>query len=340
MKTSTARSSGRAALVLLIVSMVFSTAPPVHAADDVSLALDWIVNGTHAGYFVALDKGWYADEGLKLFISRGYGSGDTVKRVATKSATFGVHDTGALIAGRARESVPVKAVYMVYGKAALGLLYVAESGIKGPKDLEGRKLARSAGGASVIMLPGFLAANNIDRSKLEELVVDGAALLPMLLSRKVDAVIEQSLHLGRFQAQAKKQGLTVKPMRFSDYGLVTYGNAVTIHDDTIKARPDLIARFLRATDKGFKWAFEHKEEAITAIRKSNPEVQLEWAREELEGVESIAWSPEAKARGLGWIDRDKMNETIETVTKALGLVRKLSESEVYTLDFHPAVHKK
>ncbi|MCI0634583.1 MAG: ABC transporter substrate-binding protein, partial [Actinobacteria bacterium] len=64
MNTATSRSSGRAALVLLIASVLFATAPPVHAADEASLVLDWLVNGTHAGYFVALDKGWYADEGL------------------------------------------------------------------------------------------------------------------------------------------------------------------------------------------------------------------------------------------------------------------------------------
>lgn len=323
-------------VVLLAVFLLLIGVPVAGAAEDVTLALDWIVNGTHAGYFVAADKDWYRDEGLNVTIQRGFGSGDTVKRVGVKTAVFGVNDTGAMIAGRARENIPVKAVYMVYGQAALGLLYLEESGIKAPKDLEGRKLARSAGGASVVMFPGFIAANGIDRSKIEEVVVDGAAFLPMLLSRKVDAVLEQSLHLGRFQAQAKKQGLTVKPMRFADYGLVAYGNAISVHDDTARTKPDLIRRFLRATDRGFRWAFEHKADAVAIIRKNNPEVQLEWGVEELEGVEALAWSPEARQHGLGWIDRAKMTATIETVTSALKLPRKLDVEEAFTIDLHPA----
>ncbi|MBI4013940.1 MAG: ABC transporter substrate-binding protein [Candidatus Rokubacteria bacterium] len=326
--------AGLAALVLL--GTVLGTAiAPAGAEDEVSLALDWIVNGTHAGYFAAQDKGAYRDEGLKVTIGRGFGSGDTVKRVGTKAVTFGVADTGAMLAGRSREQIPVKAVYMVYGQAALGLLYLEESGIKAPKDLEGRKLARSAGGASVVMFPGFVAANHLDRSKLEEVVVDGATFLPLLLARRVDAVLEQSLHQGRFQAQAKKQGLTVRAMRFADYGLVAYGNTVIVHDDTLKERGDLIRRFLRATDKGLKWAFGHKDEAIGIIRKNNPEVDLEWGVEELAGLEALAWSPEAKRSGLGWIDRDKMAATIETVTTALKLPRKLGVEDAYTTAFQP-----
>jgi NitT/TauT family transport system substrate-binding protein len=322
-------------LALVALGSALGAGSPARAADDVSLALDWIVNGTHAGYFVALDRGWYRDEGLNVKIGRGFGSGDTVKRVGTKTATFGVNDTGAMIAGRSRENIPVKAVYMVYGQAALGLLYLEESGIKTPRDLEGRKVARSAAGASVVMFPGFLNANKLDRGKIEEVVVDGATFLPLLLSRKVDAVLEQSLHLGRFQAQAKKQGLTVKPMRFADFGLVAYGNAITVHDDTAREKADLVRRFLRATDKGLKWAFEHKAEAIAIIRKNNPEVQLDWGLEELEGLEALAWSPEARAHGLGWIDRAKMTATIETVTGALKLPRQVSADEVSTLELHP-----
>lgn len=329
-------ASGMAA-VLIFVAAALTGGRSALAEDNVTLALDWIVNGTHAGYFVALDKGWYKDNGINVEISRGHGSGDTVKRVGVKNATFGVVDTGALIAGKAREGIPDRAVYMVYGKAALGLLYLEESGIKEPKDLEGRSIARSAKGASVVMFPGFLAANHLDRSKINELVVDGATFLPMLLSRKVDAVLEQSLHLGRFQAQADKQGLHVKPMRFSDYGLVAYGNTIIVHEDTLKENPDLVRRFLKATDQGMKWAFAHKKQAIDIVRKQNPEVKLDWGVEELAGTEELAWSPEAKEHGLGYIDEAKMAQTIATVTNALKLPKQLTPAEVYTDEFNPNV---
>src|SRR3954468_1473086 len=144
------------------------------AQEPVSLALAWVVNGTHAGYFIAKDKGYYKDVGLDVTLSRGFGSGDTVKRVASRSALIGVADTGAIIASRANDDIPVRIVAMMYDRATLGLIYLAETGIKVPKDIEGRAIGRSASGATVNMFPGFLKVNNIDRSKIREVVVDGA----------------------------------------------------------------------------------------------------------------------------------------------------------------------
>jgi hypothetical protein len=178
---------GTAALGAATIAVTIAL--PAAAGDGIGFALDWVVNGTHAGYFVAQDKGYYGDAGLDVTLSRGFGSGDTVKRVAAGTATFGLADTGAIIAAEANEEVPIRIVAMIYDRASLGVIYLAESGIKNPKDLEGRKIGRSASGASVNMFPGFLKANNIDRSKIREVVVDGANFLPMLMSAQVDAVL-------------------------------------------------------------------------------------------------------------------------------------------------------
>src|ERR1700759_1736930 len=97
------RQSLLTALCLMLLSSF-----KVSAEDKVALSLDWVVNGTHAGYFVAREKGFYKDAGLDVTVSRGFGSGDTVKRVANGSATFGIADSGAIIAARANEDVPVR----------------------------------------------------------------------------------------------------------------------------------------------------------------------------------------------------------------------------------------
>ena len=308
-----------------------------HAAgDDVILTLDWIVNGTHAGYFVAQEKGYYTANGVNVTIQRGYGSGDTIKRLASGRATFAVADMGALVGARANDEVPVKAIATVYGKAALGLLYLTESGIKTPKDLEGKTLGRSAAGATVLMLPGFLKANGLDRAKMKEVVIDATAFLPMLLSRKVDAVTEQSIHLARFQKAAEKQGLHVQAMRFSDFGLIAYGNMLMTTDATIKDKPDLVRRFTQATVKGLAYAFENPDEATTILQKLHREADAEFSKEELVGTRELAWSDEAKASGLGAISREKMTTTRDVVTAALSLKRVVPVDELYTTQFLPA----
>jgi len=305
---------------------------PASATDQVTLALDWVIGGTHVPYFVAVDKGFYASQNLAVTISRGYGSGDTIKRVAAGRATFGVADMGALVAARANDGVPVKAVFGVYGKAALGILYLRESGIKGPKDLEGRTLARSASGASVIMLPAFLKANGVDREKIHEVIVDASAFLPMLIARKADAITEQSIQAPRFQKAAEKEGLHVDAMQYSNNGLVTHGNAVMTSDTIAQSQADLVRRFVQATARGLAYAFEHPDEAVEIMQKYNREVEPEPAKAELLIMKGLV-SPEAAAKGLGYMSPEVMLATRDVVTPALGLKRVVPPEELYTNEF-------
>lgn len=318
--------------LVVAVAFAFGCLQPAVAADKVDLALDWVINGTHAGYYVAREKGFYSDAGLDVTISRGFGSGDTVKRVASGASTFGVADTGTIVAARANEDVPVRIVDMVFDRATLGVIYLAESGIKKPKDLEGRNVGRSASGASVNMFAGFVKANGIDRSRINEVVVDGANFLPMLLTRKVDAVLEQSILVWKFKKAASAQGLTATYMRYADFGLDTYGNAIIANAKLIQDDPKLVRRFSQATMRGFAYAFAHPDEAIAILRKTNPEVDAEGATAELKELSEIDTTPETRAHGLGYIDPKKMEKTRDVVSSALSLKRIVPVADIEAAD--------
>lgn len=320
--------------VAALVGAMFAV--PAAAQDKVSLAVDWVINGTHAGYFVAKEKGFYKDVNLDVAISRGFGSGDTVKRVATGASDFGVADTGAVIAARANDDIPVRAVAMIYDRASLGLVYLKESGIKVPKDLEGRTLARTASGASVNMFPGFLKANDIDRSKMKELVVDGATYLPLLMSGQADAVIEQAINIGKFAREAKKHGKEAVAMRYSDFGIEAYGNALIVHPDKISKDPDVIRRMVEASLRGIAYALDNPEESIDILLRSNPEINRDGALDELAALKDTQTTDDIKANGLGYIRKGRMEATRDTVTGALSLKRKVPMEEIYTDEFLPS----
>lgn len=320
----------------LLMAPLLMVATPAAAQDKVSLAVDWVLNGTHAGYFVAQERGYYKDAGIEVTIARGFGSGDTIKRVASGSAKFGVADTGALVAAIANNDMPVRAVAMIYDRASLGLIFLKESGIKVPKDLEGRTMARSASGASVNMLPGFLKANGIDRAKIRELVVDGATFLPLLMSRQADMVTEQAINIGKFAREAQKHGREAVAMRFSDFGLEAYGNALMVRTDAIKDSPDLIKRFTAASLRGMAAALENPEEAIKALRKNNPEINAEGAMDELIALKEIQSTDDIKTNGLGYIKKARMEATRNTVTEALALKKTVPVEEIYVDGFLPS----
>jgi len=301
-----------------------------HAQDKVTLALDWIVNGTHSGYFVAKSKGFYNKAGLNVEISRGFGSGDTVKRVSTGSTNFGIADASAAIASRANEDVPLRIVAAVYGKAPLGIIFLKESGVKGPSDFVGRKIARTASGSSVIMFPAFLQANKIDRSKIEELVADANVLLPMLMSRRVDGVLGQTVHVDRYKKLAFQQGLTATSINYSDYGLDAYGNAIVVGSKLLETNPDLVSRFVEASLKGVAYALANPDEAAAIVKAQHPEADLEVLKEEIIEVGKVILTDEAKAKGIGFASPERIAKTIKVVSDALKLKREPSVDDVFS----------
>jgi NitT/TauT family transport system substrate-binding protein len=322
---------------LLIAAAVLAAAvTPGAAQTRVSLALDWVIGGTHAPYFVAAERGMYRDAGLEVAISRGFGSGDTVKRVGSGTADFGVADTSTIITAMANESIPVKIVAMMYDRATLGIIYLKESGIKAPKDLEGRALGRSASGASVTMFPAFLAVNGIDRAKINEVVVDATTFMPILISGRVQGVLEQSIHLSKFQKVASQQGKNAAAMRYSDFGLSAYGNAIIVSTTTAASRPDVVKRFVAATLRGYAWALENPDGATKIIMQTNPELDADAVRGELLALADIQDSPDVARHGLGRIDAGKLTSTRDTATTALKLKRVVPVDDIYTAELLPA----
>src|SRR4030095_16415375 len=103
------RRAGIGVLVLAAVS-----AGPAFGQDKVRFQTDWIPSGEHAMYYGAWSKGIYAKHGIDVTITRGYGSGDTVTKVAGGAADFGVADVAAVFTARARTNVPIKTIAVLY----------------------------------------------------------------------------------------------------------------------------------------------------------------------------------------------------------------------------------
>jgi NitT/TauT family transport system substrate-binding protein len=327
------------ALAALSLVTIMGASPRIasaQTADEVTFALGWLPTGVYAMYFVALDKGFYKDVNLSVKIVRGFGSGDTVKRIAANQADVGSADSGALISAKGQSAIPVKIIAIVEGESPSGLLYVAESGITKPSDLKGRKIARSASGAGSALLQAFLDANKLAASDMNFVVTDATGYLPLLLSRKVDAITEQKVVLPKYALPAAKEGLTVKAMTFSEYGLSFYGAALIANDSTIKTRPDVLRRFLAASFRGYKAAFDNPEEAAKILLKYHPEAGTpESVRGEIEIEKGLILTEDARKNGLGSIEVNKLKASRDLLIKALKLPNEIKLDDLYTASLLP-----
>src|SRR5262245_51872951 len=205
-------------LVLALGAALVTTPGTLQGAGkDVNFSLDFLPDGFHAPFYAALENGFYTQEGLNVRISRGYGSGETVRKVAAGQFDLGLAHVVPLISARANEDAPVQGVMQYMERDMLAVWVRDEDIIKTPKDLEGKAAATSAGNAQYVFFPAFAKAAGFDTGKVKWRVVEAALLGPMLISKQVDVIPLYLLHGPRLIPQAAERGIKLKAFPYADY---------------------------------------------------------------------------------------------------------------------------
>jgi NitT/TauT family transport system substrate-binding protein len=303
--------------------------PALAAAERVNFQLDWIPFGRHAPYYVALDKGFYAEKGLSVKIAQGTGTVPGFRALATGRADFLFGDLGALIALRSREGVRAKALACMYQKTPHTIFFIKGSGINIPKDLEGRKLAYTPG--DLVMFPAFAIANGIDEAKLSLISADPNTKNVMLLNRNTDSMLTYIFTMPVLQ-KAAKAGDQIGSFVFSDWGVDFYSNGIVALDDYIKEKPTIVRGFVQATMQGVEYALAHTDESVSIMKKHQPQLNEESAAKEISILRDLIMADPAK-RVLGSMSHEKMQHTAELTIKYLNLQNRVSVDELFTNEF-------
>src|SRR5215216_2821516 len=149
-----------AALALLAASTMAAA-----AQDAVTFRLNWYMGGLHVPFYYGKERGFYKDEGIDLTINEGRGSANTVQVVAAGSDTFGLADSSSVIATAAK-GAEVKSVMSLLNSTGFSVVSLASTGIKTPKDLEGKRLAVSPGDPLGQLFQALAAVNKLDTSRI------------------------------------------------------------------------------------------------------------------------------------------------------------------------------
>ncbi len=304
-------------------------APP--RLESVTVLLDWFPDGYHAPFYVAREKGYYRDAGLEVEISEGKGSGNVAQLVGTKNATFGFAEGGA-VAKAIGQGIPVRMVAGVFRRSPLGLSYLKESGISGPRDLEGKTYGVVPASATHALWPAFVAANNIDASKITEVNIDPTGADAAMLTGRIqftDAIV--SGEPVRYAVAGKEGGILL----YSDYGLTVVGHGIISHVDLLREKPGVIRGFVEASLKAWDFTRQNPDEAIDVFRQSVPEKSREVARPALLGTLPLLESESTRGKPLGFQSEADWDGTLQALAQA-GLTSLPKADQVFTNDFVPA----
>src|SRR5437763_92416 len=309
---------------VLIALMLASFASPSYAADAVSFRLNWYLGGLHVPFYFGKERGFYAAEGIDLTINEGRGSANTVQVVAAGSDTFGLADSSSVISTAAK-GADVKSVMSLLNSTGFAVVSLAETGIRTPKDLEGKKLAVSAGDPLGQLFQALAAHNKLDVSKITMVQVDPAAKVVTVLEKRADGL------LGGADDQfflIKQRGVQPAALRYADNGANIVGMTIVTRTDLIKSNPDLVRRFVRATVKSWEETKKNPGAAVDAALKAKPDLNRQSTLEQLMVDIELLDSPNSKGR-IGWGAQADWDQTIDLLKK----YRDLSTSQPWTA-FH------
>jgi NitT/TauT family transport system substrate-binding protein len=312
---------------LIGTAVLFSGA--VSAQDKVQFRLNWILYGFHTPFYLGLERGFYKAEGIDLTIGEGQGSGRAVQTVGAKGDTFGLSDGGSVIGG-ASKGAPIRSVMAITNSSPYALTVREDSGVKTLKDLEGKTIASAPGEAGLLLLPALLRKNGVDADKVRILRVEGAGKMVAFAEKRADGLMagldNQSITL-------RAQGLKTIDYGYAANGVNTVGLTIHAHHDTIQANPDMVRRFIRATQKSFATAMAEPEASIAAGRKVKPDLDPALGLEQLKVGIALMPSPASKDLPLGMFAPQDWTDTVELMKTYQDLQTTMKPEEFYTNAF-------
>ncbi|HEX5865913.1 MAG TPA: ABC transporter substrate-binding protein [Casimicrobiaceae bacterium] len=315
---------------LLAAAIAVVAAPLAHAQDKVSLRLNWYLGGLHVPFYYGKERGFYAAEGIDLTINEGRGSANTVQVVAAGSDTFGLADSSSVIL-TASKGADVKSVMSLLNTTGFSVVSLAESGIKTPKDLEGKTVAVTPGDPLGQLLQAVCKANRVDCAKIGMVQVDPAAKVVTVLEKKADAL------LGGADDQyflIKYKGANPAAMRYADWGANIVGMTILTSGDTIRKNPDLVRRFVRASAKSWEETKKNPGAAVDAALKAKPDLNRQSTLDQLMVDIDLLDSKNSKGR-VGWGAQADWDQTLAILKNYRDLQTDKTWTAFHTNEFLP-----
>ena len=237
----------------LLTALAFST--PSAALEEVTLQLKWTHQFQFAGYYMALEKGYYRDAGIDLRVKVGGPAVDVVSEVLAGRADFGV-GTSSLLLDYA-EGKPVVVIGVIYQHSPLVLAVRADQTAQRIEDLVGKPVMMEPHSAALVAM---LRREGVSTGALKLLNHGGNP--DALIQRKVHAM---SAYLTDEPYVLDQEGFRYLTFSPRNYGIDFYGDNIFTRAEVISERAELVHRFREATSRGWEDALRNPDEAIELI---------------------------------------------------------------------------
>src|SRR5437879_1231104 len=302
--------------LVMAACLVLLASHPAAALDQVSLQLKWKHQFQFAGYYAALEQGFYRNAGLDVTIREGGPDIDVAETVASGKADFGVCSASVLREWTMGRRLVVLAAIFQHSPAVI--LVARRSDIRSVSGLRGRTLMDTPGSDEIAAM---LKHEGVDYAGLPRVEHRGDPR--DLVSDRADAMVAYSTNEPFI---LERLGVPYRTFSPSAYGIDFYGDNLCASEAEVKARPERVAAFRAASLQGWAYALAHKEATVDLIlrsystNKSRDALLLEATRTEMlvgRDPDRIGEQDAARWRSIAATDRKLGLLTDDTLPKAL-----------------------
>jgi NitT/TauT family transport system substrate-binding protein len=291
---SSAAVVGAAAAAPLLASCGGGSKASGAGAQKLTLQGGWLLSEGQLGEAVALAKGWYDDAGISFTFKPGGPSIDGVSLVGSGQSLVGQVSSSPSLMLAASQGVPVKAFAVGVQRQPYAYVSKPDKPVKEPKDLIGKTVGTQATGQ--ILLDALLKVNDIDPKDVKVVII-GSEITP-LTTGQVDVWTGWMTNVAAMRPLHGQY----ETMSLWDAGVKLYGYPYYARADTLKDQSDLLARFTKATAKGWAYAAENLPQAARDVTKMDPSLKAEDIEAAGKVLLPFAFNEETATNGWGAMD--------------------------------------
>lgn len=295
---------------------------PGAAIQKINFVLDWVPNTNHTGIYVAKVKGYFAEEGLDVdIIQPGESGADQL--VASNTAQFGISYQENVTFARS-SGAPLVSIAAVIQHNTSGFASLKDKGILSPKDFEGKRYGGWGSEVEAAMVRQVVKDVGGDPDKVQILTTGTADFLQASETGQIDFAW---IFEGWDVINVTNKGVE---LNYIDLGKLSdifdfYTPVIVTNEDNIKNNPQLVEKFMRAVEKGYKFAIENPAQAAECLLQLAPELDRELVVKSQQYLatkyqdDAPYWGMQKKEvweRHMNWLFENKFIEAPLDVEKA------------------------
>src|SRR5829696_2742213 len=308
--------------------------------DKVSLQLKWVTQAQFAGYYAALEEGYYEDEGLEVELKPGGPDITPEQVVASGQAEFGIDWLPALLAARDQGGDLVN-IAQVFARSGMTELTWKDSGITDVAGMKGKKVGVWCCG-NEFELFAALTKNGMDpKDKNDVTIVNQPFDMNLFLQKQVDAAAAMTYN-ELAQVLEQKNADTGNLYTLDDLNVISMEDAGTaMLEDGVFVRGDWISdqknqeiakRFLKASFRGWIFCRENQDQCLQHVLDNGPTLGEGHQRWQLNEINALIWPNDT---GIGIMDAEDFQRTAD-ISHQFKVISKPATKDAYRTDLAEA----